>query len=749
LVLGGCLLAAPADAREGDYDPAFGDVGRVGPIASVPGTAWSIDAMEDGSLVIGGGEVARSCPADIIGCDAPRYVGFAARSFLIRVSDAGLLLESHEIPASGFHLLAIARQINGKFLGAGRRLYEGSLRSEFVVYRLNQDGSLDTGFGDNGLVQLPAAERSRVDQATAIVVEPDGRIVVAGSTVRSGHRSEILIRLLPNGAIDPTFGASGVVVLPGRFSTAAVRIPLNLTQLVRTDAGHYRVSDSGSCQVVGLTPDGTLDPAFGSSGIAQVDHPISLACSMMLAMQADGRLVVGASDGEAAVVTRILADGQPDPSFLAGTGIKDRVGYIIHALAVGPDGSIVVALGLSDFGYHGLEVKQLLPSGKVNESFGNAGSAEIQMPSDISGWLLFDLLVRENGTIVGAGGSFATSHGPIIVQLLGAGGGDGPGVLSVTGQLLSSDEQDVSVEVSRTGGAAGHASVAYQVLAYDGESAATAGEDFVADAGRLEWGDDDSTNRQIRVRIIDDDLAEDDERITVMLSDAEGGVGLGRAGRIVTIQANDGFVPPDSGVLGVLRSSASVAEGSQEALVTVSRTGGDTGTVSIGFQTEASGRTPATAGQDYTEVANRLTWGDGDAANKTIRVPIHNDDSPEGNETFVVRLLDPSGATLGSNATATVTIVDDDDSIPDPPPTIPPPVSQPPATPPPASQPPTTSPPVSQPSRSGGGGLDVFSLLLGLVGLLQARAKGRPLRGDASRGAQRDRQECGAGEWRR
>ena len=201
--------------------------------------------MEDGSLVIGGGEVSLSCPPDIIGCILPRYVGFAARSFLIRVSDAGQLDDSFEIAAKDFHLIAVARQTDGKFLAAGRRLNESSLDSEFVVYRLNQNGSLDTGFGDNGLVQLPAAERGEVDEATAVLVEPDGRIVVAGSRLRSGHGSEILIRLLANGDIDRAFGSSGIVVLTGRETsrTFAVQIPLRRrTQVLRTDAGAYRVS---------------------------------------------------------------------------------------------------------------------------------------------------------------------------------------------------------------------------------------------------------------------------------------------------------------------------------------------------------------------------------------------------------------------------------------------------------------------------------------------------------------------------
>jgi uncharacterized delta-60 repeat protein len=397
-------------------------------------------------------------------------------------------------------------------------------------------------------VQLPAAGRGEVDEASAILIEPDGRIVVAGSRHRSGYGQVILIRLLTNGDIDQAFGSSGIIALSGRDigGDYAVQVPLwRKTQLLRTDEGAYRVSVPYWCQVVGVTTDGTLDPAFGSSGTVQIDHPISNACSLMMAMRADGRLVVGASDGEAAVITRLLADGQPDPSYLAGTDPEDRVGHIITALAVGADGAIVFAIGLSDFGYHGLEIKRLLPSGEPDVSFGNAGSTKIEMPSEFGPvWLLFDMFVREDDSVVAAGGNpFASaSHGPIIVRLLGADAGDSPGVLTFTEHsplIVEEQTTDIYVEVGRTGGNAGQASVAYQVFADDAAGAATAGEDFLADAGRLEWEDGDATNRQIRVRIFDDDLPEDSERLKVLLTDAEGGAGLGRAETIVEIQAND------------------------------------------------------------------------------------------------------------------------------------------------------------------------------------------------------------------
>jgi uncharacterized delta-60 repeat protein len=539
-----------------------------------------------------------------------------------------------------------------------------------VVYRLNKDGSLDTGFGVNGLVQLPAAERGKVDEATAVLVEPDGRIVVAGSRLSSGHRQGILIRLLAHGDIDHAFGSSGMVVLPGRDTslTAAVQMPLRQkTQVLRTSAGAYRVSVPNWCDVAGLTPDGTFDPAFGSSGTAQIHHPISNGCSLMMAMQDDGRLVVGASDGEAAVVTRLLADGQPDPSYLVGTGYEDRLGYIISALAVGPDGAIVIALGLSDFGYHGLTLKRLLPSGELDESFGNAGSTEIDMPSEFGSIsLLFDMLVREDGIVVAAGGNPFWSDGPIVVQLLGA--GDGPGVLSFTSGWRQVDEElaDVLVDVRRTGGVAGHASVAYQVLADDDPSAATAGEDFYADDDRLEWEDGDATKQQIRVRIINDDLPEDAERITVLLTDAEGGVGLGTAGQIVEIQANDGFVPPQPSRLGFALPGVTVGEAGGSVVLNVTRSDAADGAVSVNYATSSGS---ATAGSDFTDTIGTLTWADGDTAAKPITVNVTNDSADESDETFAVTLSNPSnGVVLGPHSSATATIIDDDSPAPPAPP---------------------------------------------------------------------------------
>ena len=119
--------------------------------------------------------------------------------------------------------------------------------------------------------------------------------------------------------------------------------------------------------------------------------------------------------------------------------------------------------------------------------------------------------------------------------------------------------------------------------------------------------------------------------------------------------------PPAAGSPGTLQFSAaaySVAESAGTATITATRTGGSTGAVGVSYATSNGS---ATAGSDYTAASGALSWANGDAANKTFTVTIINDTAVEGAETVNLTLSNPTGgATLGSPATATLTITDDD-----------------------------------------------------------------------------------------
>ena len=123
---------------------------------------------------------------------------------------------------------------------------------------------------------------------------------------------------------------------------------------------------------------------------------------------------------------------------------------------------------------------------------------------------------------------------------------------------------------------------------------------------------------------------------------------FGNALRVGTIPAH--------GTLRFAAMNASVSESAGSATITVTRTSGSTGVVSVDFATSNG---TATAGADYTATSGTLSWVDGDAAVKSFAVPITNDTLAEGNETVILTLTNATGgAALGAPATMTLTILD-------------------------------------------------------------------------------------------
>lgn len=123
--------------------------------------------------------------------------------------------------------------------------------------------------------------------------------------------------------------------------------------------------------------------------------------------------------------------------------------------------------------------------------------------------------------------------------------------------------------------------------------------------------------------------------------------------------------PVPTGNPGNLRfstASRQIAEGAGSVTLTVERTGGDDGAVSVDYATSNGS---ATAGSDYTAKSGTLSWDDNDDAPKTFEVTIEDDTADEANETFNVALSNPDGgAGLSSPSSTTVTLQDDDQPAP-------------------------------------------------------------------------------------
>ena len=214
--------------------------------------------------------------------------------------------------------------------------------------------------------------------------------------------------------------------------------------------------------------------------------------------------------------------------------------------------------------------------------------------------------------------------------------------------------------VTRSGDTTGASSVSWAVTG-SGANAATA-NDFTGGTlptGSVAFAIGEAT-KTITVSVAADSTIETDEGFTVTLSSPSGATLGSPATATGTIQ-NDDFPP----TLAIAATSASKAEGtgggSTSFTFTVTRSGDTTGTASVSWAVTGSGANAATA-NDFTGgtlPTGSVAFAIGEAT-KTITVSVAADSTIETDEGFTVTLSSPSGATLGSPATATGTIQNDD-----------------------------------------------------------------------------------------
>jgi Leucine-rich repeat (LRR) protein len=230
---------------------------------------------------------------------------------------------------------------------------------------------------------------------------------------------------------------------------------------------------------------------------------------------------------------------------------------------------------------------------------------------------------------------------------------DEPGTLQFKKAKYEVNENGASVKitVTRVDGSDGAVSVDYN----SSDGTATAGEDYIAIFGTLNWKDGNSTDKVITVAIINDTIYEGNETFNLTLTNATGGADIGEPGTaVVTIVDND----KKAGTLQFSSATYRVDEDGVSVEITVTRVGGSDGAVSVDY---SSSDGTATAGDDYTAIFGTLNWKDGNSTDKVITVAIINDTIYEGNETFNLTLTNATGgATIGDPDTAKVTITDND-----------------------------------------------------------------------------------------
>jgi uncharacterized delta-60 repeat protein len=248
---------------------------------------------------------------------------------------------------------AMALQPTGDIVVAGVSDRSGS--PDFALARYTQSGALDQSFGNGGLVVTPVRPLT-TDIIHGIVVQPDGKIVAAGVTYDDTvslrpHGDFMVARYLPDGELDPAFGVGGVTTT--NFDQESYDEPyavalqpdgrIVLGGSSNTGGGFGRIMGADNLALARYLPNGLLDPSFGEGGKVIADAGAMQESIRALALQPDGSIVgAGLTNGEKRgdlLLARFEPNGALDPTFGSG-----RAGLSITNLGTAEEGLTSVVL---------------------------------------------------------------------------------------------------------------------------------------------------------------------------------------------------------------------------------------------------------------------------------------------------------------------------------------------------------------------------------------------------------------------
>lgn len=341
---------------------------------------------------------------------------------------------------------AAARQADGRIVVAGASR-SGTLP---VVARVNANGSLDSTF--SGDARVVVATGGGATSLTDVVVQADQKIVVAGTTILNAHFLVTVARLLSDGSPDPSFGGTGTMTLP--LEAREELTPLMALQpdgRLLLACATYGL-DYDLTRVVRLLPSGQLDPSFGAAGSVMVGAGGDDLTFMAFTLQPDGRsIVVGRRRRPPnvldIVVVRLTASGALDTTFGTG-GVATIFPDADHAPAkvlVQSDGRIVVTGALEvSAGNRDPWVLRLMPNGQPDGSYGLQGYRLISGVAGDEG-VYGATLQSFDRLLLAAGAGPASLTNPLIRRLTNAGNldptfsGDGAELLDLGASALPYD----------------------------------------------------------------------------------------------------------------------------------------------------------------------------------------------------------------------------------------------------------------------------------------------------------------------
>ncbi len=371
----GLLLAltASVSAAPGDLDLSFGGGGII--VTSIGDQFYSDEprtvlVQPDGKIVVCG-QIADTDNNGDRAFFLARYhpTGALDASFGTNGKIIGLV-SSGEMVGND-----IALQPDGKIIAVG---YDFSSYG-FAVHRYNANGTLDTSFGAGGVVITPIGEYAN---ANSVAIQADGKIVLAGSSWIAGQSYSDLtvVRLLPDGSLDTSFGGTGKVITSFGSSSQAGRV------IVQPDGkivavGSAFVGNNQGLALVRYNSDGSLDSGFGSGG--KIIHGVFNISRFWLgdaALQPDGKIIASghfsahaSGGGSWDSILRCNPNGSRDTSFAWNNAITPGNPSFGNGIALQTDGKLLAFGYENSGGNYRFAILRLNPNGVPDTGFGTNG----------------------------------------------------------------------------------------------------------------------------------------------------------------------------------------------------------------------------------------------------------------------------------------------------------------------------------------------------------------------------------------
>jgi uncharacterized delta-60 repeat protein len=308
------------------------------------------------------------------------------------------------------------------------------------LVRLLSNGSPDATFGGGGIVEVDTL-RTNIISIGAVAMDPEGRIVIAGST--STANSVTVLRLTQDGYLDSGFSGDGIAkpyVLPN-FNVNTIAIQAADKILIAGSTNSGVINDYNDNLVVcRVLPDGNLDPSFASAGKLLMDLHGGPDVAKAISIRPNGKIVVSGvtrtqpghlDDYDNSLFVGFDQNGALDPSFGSGGVAEIQVSGLMDeasATALMPDGRIVASCTAVFSGGFQFAALRLMPNGTLDTTLAVGGIVQIPNPDSAGGGFTRDITRDKSGGILVLG----SANRGILVRLKGDPDTDGDGVVDAS-----------------------------------------------------------------------------------------------------------------------------------------------------------------------------------------------------------------------------------------------------------------------------------------------------------------------------